>query len=344
MATLSWVTPVAIGLCWFGQTLSLRSRFGAVKIITPGLVVLISLILTTWEQCRTWRDSTTLWTHALRHGASSSATVHGSLGLYFDRQANLTAAAAQYAEALRLDATDVQVHNNLGVVLSRQGKFAEAVAQYTAALRLNPRFASAHYNLALLFVRLGKYAEAQAHLLTTLQIDPNAVDAHYNLGMILSPRVNMLMRPSSTESLCGSGRTLLALTTIWEPTLPDRVSSPRRRLVTWTHSASILAGQTRTLTWELPSRVRASSPRLRLTIPRHCGSTLVITRRGRISIIIARDRDPFLELEFRRSAWRKTRARHQIPAFLNFNDLIGANSGPFLLASGGPAHLERLHG
>lgn len=168
--------------------LAARSRAPALGSLALGLAVLPVLILLTREQCRTWHDSRTLWTHALGCAGGTSSVAHYNLGHDFLRRGNPRSAAAHYAAALRIDPDNVAVHHNLGVALSRQGKYSEAASQHAEALRLDPGFAGAHYNLGVILARQGKLDEAEAHYVEALRLDPGAVDAHYNLAMILSSR------------------------------------------------------------------------------------------------------------------------------------------------------------
>ncbi len=218
MAMLGWVGVAAACFCWLCQTSS-RGRLAAIGIVALCFGALLGLVPMTWSQCRTWRDSRTLWTYALTHGAGSNSVAHYQLGLALYGSGNFEAATAHYAEALRLDPTDI-AHNNLGVILSRQGnyeaaaahyaealrlnpdyldshynlgmirsrqeRFEEAAAQYAETLRLNPGFASAHNNLGIDFFRQGKLAEAAAHYTEALRLNPYRVDSHTNLGIILS--------------------------------------------------------------------------------------------------------------------------------------------------------------
>ena len=147
MAMLAWVMIAAAVLARLGQTSS-RLRPLAMAIIALGLAALLSLIPMTWDQCRTWRDSTTLWTHALNHGAADSSEVHNNMGVELVRQGNFQAAVAHYSEALRLNPRYAHARNNLGVALARQRKIEAAVAQYTEAIRLQPGYAAAHDNLS----------------------------------------------------------------------------------------------------------------------------------------------------------------------------------------------------
>jgi tetratricopeptide (TPR) repeat protein len=149
MAMLGGVMLVAAGLCRIRQP-SLRARPGTIGVITVGLAVLLGLVLLTRDQCRSWRTSEALWTHALNHGAGRSSIVHYYLGVALDGQGKTAEAAARYAEAVRLRPDYAEAHNNLGVLLARQGKTAEAAAHFAEAVRLKPDYADAHNNRAMI--------------------------------------------------------------------------------------------------------------------------------------------------------------------------------------------------
>ena len=186
MAMLGWVIAVAACLCRIGQTTSRPPRPAAMAIIALGLAALLGLILMTRDQCRTWRDTKTLWTHALTCWAGSNSRAHYNMGHYFFRRGNIEAATAHYTLALRLDPGDIDIRNNLGVVLAHQGKYAEAATQYAEVLRLDPTDVAAHFNLGVNLFRQGKDSEAATHYAEVLRLDPRSVDAHYNLGVVLS--------------------------------------------------------------------------------------------------------------------------------------------------------------
>jgi len=218
MAMLGWVVLAAGCLCRLWHESS-RGRPGAIGIIALCLGVLVGLVAMTSDQCRTWRDTDTLWTHALNHGADSSyvahhnlasilvgqgkfreaaahyaealrlwpeyAAAHNGLGAVLYWQGKLDAAAAQYAEALRLNPSDDMAHNNLGLVRSRQGKLAAAATHFAEALRLNPAYADAHANLGVVLFRQGKLEEAATHHALALELNPGSADEHNNLGGVL---------------------------------------------------------------------------------------------------------------------------------------------------------------
>jgi tetratricopeptide (TPR) repeat protein len=184
LSMVGLVIVTAGWFCRFWQTTA-RVRAAALGVIALGVGLLSVLIPMTWDQCRTWRTSETLWTHALWHGADESSVAHYNLGLVLQRQRKYETAVAHYAEALRLNPDDVEAHNNLGVILQRQGKLEAAAARYADALRHNPDYLDAHYNLGTVFSHQGKFEAAAFHYGEALRLDPGCAKAHNNLGVDL---------------------------------------------------------------------------------------------------------------------------------------------------------------
>jgi Tfp pilus assembly protein PilF len=149
------------------------------------LSLLVSLILLSRDQCRTWRTATSLWSHAVRHGASRSAAAHSNLGSALLEQGRLVEAREALAIALRINPGFGDAHNNLGLVLNAQGCHAEARAEFAAASRLDPGSSEAHNNLGVLLKSEGRLEEARAEFVAALRIDPLSAVAHANLGVLL---------------------------------------------------------------------------------------------------------------------------------------------------------------
>ncbi len=149
VAMLGLVVLAAAGLCRLWQ-MSLRARPVAIFMITLSLGVVLSLVSMTWNQCRIWHDSETLWTHALNHGAGSNSWIaHGNLALSLNREGRFEQAAAHFAEAARLKPDAGYVCNNHAMIMAscpeakcRDGK--KAVEAATRACELtqwkNPDF------------------------------------------------------------------------------------------------------------------------------------------------------------------------------------------------------------
>jgi Flp pilus assembly protein TadD len=184
MAMLGGVMLVAAGLSRFFSRAMRHARAFAVGSVAAGLGLILGLIILTRAQCRTWRTSETLWTHALEYGAERSDLVHNNLGVVLARQGRIEEAMAQYAEALRLNPDHAKVHNNLGAVLIKQGKLGEALSELAVAVRLDPGNAEAHNNLGAVLVKQGRVEEAMAHYTEALRHDPDDAEVYNNRAMI----------------------------------------------------------------------------------------------------------------------------------------------------------------
>ncbi|PWU20324.1 MAG: hypothetical protein C5B50_04195 [Verrucomicrobia bacterium] len=100
-------------------------------------------------QVRTWKDSETLFRHAI-------AVTTGN----------------------------ARAHQNLGAALAEQGKWPDAIAEFRKALEINPRYPEAEVGLGGVLSLMGNFDEAIVHLRAALAITPSG-KAHYLLGVAL---------------------------------------------------------------------------------------------------------------------------------------------------------------
>ena len=94
----------------------------------------------------------------------------------------LSDAAEQYAEALKIDPKVAEAHNNLGFALMSMGRIQEAKTHYEQTLRLNPDYAEAHNNLANILRDQGRINEAMTHYAEAIRLKPDYANAFGNRG------------------------------------------------------------------------------------------------------------------------------------------------------------------
>jgi tetratricopeptide (TPR) repeat protein len=141
---------------------ALVARWAAAPVLGCGaLALVIALAVLTIKQTQVWRNSETLWTHALSVGPSAIA--HAKLGVVRDEQGRPEEAIAHYRQALRIHPDMPDAYNDWGIALARQGRWLEAIEQYENALKLAPGSVEAHANLAQALERVGRAAEAAEH-------------------------------------------------------------------------------------------------------------------------------------------------------------------------------------
>ncbi len=111
-----------------------RGRVGRVAFASAGGGAVLALAMLSRAQCGAWRDSETLWSHALAHGGPS-ATAHYGLASARFRQLRYAEAVRHYVEAARLNPSYADAFNDLAMILGgcpeascRDGKAAVAAA------------------------------------------------------------------------------------------------------------------------------------------------------------------------------------------------------------------------
>jgi protein O-mannosyl-transferase len=148
---------------------------------------LTSCLLVTQRQVQHWRNSETLFRHALAV-TSRNFIACNQLGLYCASQQQMEAAQRWYYEALAIRPGYPFSYNNLGCVLTELGKYDEAVAHFETALRLDPTLVNAHNSLGAALLKQGKLDEALPHFQEALRLQPGYAQAHFNLANALAAK------------------------------------------------------------------------------------------------------------------------------------------------------------
>lgn len=171
-------------LAWGAADIASRHRIPRSAVFIGGILILSMLIFISRTQAGYWRDSTTLFGHAL-DVTSDNYVIHNNMGAALHKRGDDDGAAIHYREALRINPDYAQVHYNLGDLLSRSGDADEAEIHFREALRIKGDFAAAHVNLGTLLARSKRSPEAVWHFRLALETEPRNAAAHYNLGIAL---------------------------------------------------------------------------------------------------------------------------------------------------------------
>jgi tetratricopeptide (TPR) repeat protein len=149
-----------------------------------GVAILCALIFCARAQTAYWRNSESLWAHAL-DCTSGSLTAHINLGNALAESGRTDEAMVHYQKALQLRPDDVEAHVSFGYILIQKGKLDEALAQLQTALELKPNHAEAHNDLGKLFAQQGKLDDAILQFQKALESRSDYAEARYNLGNAL---------------------------------------------------------------------------------------------------------------------------------------------------------------
>jgi tetratricopeptide (TPR) repeat protein len=121
------------------------------EILSAAAAIIIGVLSwCAWIQTSYWRDSETLFTHALAVTSNNDVA-----------------------------------ENNLGIVLLRKGKLDESISLLQAAVNLRPENAPAHDNLAKALLQKGQVADALVHYRKLLELQPDNIEVHNIVGTVL---------------------------------------------------------------------------------------------------------------------------------------------------------------
>jgi protein O-mannosyl-transferase len=138
----------------------------------------------TWVQVGYWRNSETLFRHAL-DVTSNNALANHNLGNYLMVSPGRLSEAIPYLQAaVRIDPDSPPAHTDLGSALARSGRLPAAITQFEDAIRLDPNAPIPHNNLGSALAQSGRVPEAIAEFQTALRLDPNYDEARRNLAAV----------------------------------------------------------------------------------------------------------------------------------------------------------------
>lgn len=133
-----------------------------------------------WRQTGYWKDTPTLFRHALEI-EPRNVLVRFDVASQLRDAGRLEEAVAEYERILEVRPTYAEANLNLANVLRRQGRLERAIGHYERALAQDPDYALAHANLASALRERGDAARAIEHYERALALRSDRTTL-FNLG------------------------------------------------------------------------------------------------------------------------------------------------------------------
>jgi Flp pilus assembly protein TadD len=176
----------SVGLCvifsWEGADLWQRFKMLRTALTVTGAVAAMTMALLTFRQTGFWRNSQTLFHHAL-DVTGSNYVAHDNLGGDFFARGDLNNAEREYQATLRDEPNFFYAHNALGLIQLQRGRLDDAKAEFEQSLRFHddPRTRIELGNIA---VKRGRFDEAETEYDVAVALDPDDTTVQYNLGTV----------------------------------------------------------------------------------------------------------------------------------------------------------------
>jgi tetratricopeptide (TPR) repeat protein len=183
---IAWGLPELLSKCpprriAAGETSPKAGPYRKIVLGTAASVTLIAFGTGAFRQVSVWKDSITLFSHALEV-THNNAVVHNYLGnSYYDLK-RYQDAIESCRQAINIMPDYAEAHYYLGNAYSKLGRNQEAVDAYKQALKIKPDYAEAYNSLGNAYVDLGRLQEAQDAFKQAINAKPDFAEAHNNLG------------------------------------------------------------------------------------------------------------------------------------------------------------------
>jgi len=160
------------------------ARFLKIAAATTAVLILSACLVLTEIELRHWRDSETLFSHAVAV-TRDNAPVHLNLGAALEEQNRPEEALVEYQKALQLDPRRHEIYNNIGKLLNDGGKPDAALNYCLEAVRLDSKSPLSRNNLGIVLMKLGRFDEAMGQFSAAGQLDADYAPPRFLMGKIL---------------------------------------------------------------------------------------------------------------------------------------------------------------
>jgi tetratricopeptide (TPR) repeat protein len=194
-----------IAVAWGSAALASRWRYAGMALRASAITVLAAATLAAAAQARYWKNSETLFLHAIAVTKDNSLA-QNNLGHYYNETRRPADALPHVSEAVRIAPEKAENHTNRGVSLFGLGRVEEASAEFSEALRLQPDEAVMPYalnNLARARFVQGEIQDAIGFYEAAVARAPEAAELRRRLAvaLLLEGKLESALRQLQQESI-----------------------------------------------------------------------------------------------------------------------------------------------
>lgn len=150
---------IAIMLAW-GLPLLFRSEDRRRRILFPaGSAVIATLVFLSWMQCGYWKNSFTLFSHAL-DVTKDNYLAHNGLASALSQAGKNKEAIYHYNQSIKTEPNYIPTYIHKGVAYIKVGQYQMAIECFNEAIRRNPYNAEAYNKRGFAYLKLRQFHRA----------------------------------------------------------------------------------------------------------------------------------------------------------------------------------------
>lgn len=192
---------IFVAVVWSADELRARLRLAPGVLATLGVALLLVLGVLARRQVLVWKDTRTLFEHAIAVTGGSSLAYVG-LGAAEFHEGHVEAAAEDFQTAKQLLPRTFQAPLNAGMVAEARGRKQEAEGEYQEAIARAPRRPEPYLRLGSLYLSTDRPEQAVACLQTVLRLSPEDIQAQ---GLLEQARKRAALPHAATEPRAAPG-------------------------------------------------------------------------------------------------------------------------------------------
>jgi tetratricopeptide (TPR) repeat protein len=182
-----------IAITWAVADLTSLWRRQRTIVSATAILIISALSLCAWVQTSYWRDSETLFRHALAVTANNDVA-ENNLGIVFLRQGKVDEAISLLQTAVDLRPDNSPAHENLAKALLQKGQVADALIHYRKLLELQPDNIEVHNIVGTVLIQQGRVGEGVEEWQKVLAIQPDNGNAMSNLAWVFATAPDQSLR------------------------------------------------------------------------------------------------------------------------------------------------------
>jgi tetratricopeptide (TPR) repeat protein len=167
---------------WGIPELLKKWRYRKETLFASSALILPCLLIVTWTQVGYWRNSITLYDHALKV-TNRNDTIYNNRGDAFCPLGNFRQAISDYDRAIEINPKYAEAYNHRGVTYGKLGAQRQAIPDFEKAIEINPKYAEAYNNRGVTYGKLGAQRQAISDYDRAIEINTKYEEAYYNRGV-----------------------------------------------------------------------------------------------------------------------------------------------------------------
>jgi len=175
-----------LGIVWLVGDWAEQNAWKREQLFAVFVLLLLPLAYLTRTQIGYWKNSLTLFGHAL-DVTRSNGLAEGNLGSALAEAGQVELATQHLEKAVRLAPDLSTPHYNLAVILQKQGHPSESERQYLLAIERSAdplEKAQAHNNLGAMYLQANENAAALAEFSAAIALNPDEFNSYTGRGIV----------------------------------------------------------------------------------------------------------------------------------------------------------------